>query len=185
MSWFAELRSPAGSARGSSSAAWGRPRRAAPARPAPPSRYVLDGGELAGHRRARRRRARGRGGRGPAHQPERLGGAGVPRARSPTSSSRSCMRPSRRLEKIPPYLFAELERKIAAKRAAGVDVISLGIGDPGHADLPADRRRRAGGGRRSEHPPVPVEPRAAGVPRGGRRVLRAPLRRRRSTRRPR
>ena len=42
------------------------------------------------------------------------------------------MRPSSRLEKIPPYLFAELERKIAAKRAAGVDVISLGIGDPDH-----------------------------------------------------
>jgi len=40
------------------------------------------------------------------------------------------MRPSRRLDQIPPYLFAELERKIAAKRAAGVDVISLGIGDP-------------------------------------------------------
>src|SRR5438309_5989195 len=40
------------------------------------------------------------------------------------------MRPSRRLELIPPYLFAELERKIAEKRAAGVDVISLGIGDP-------------------------------------------------------
>jgi LL-diaminopimelate aminotransferase len=43
------------------------------------------------------------------------------------------MRPSSRLEKIPPYLFAELERKIAAKRAAGIDVISLGIGDP---DMP-------------------------------------------------
>jgi LL-diaminopimelate aminotransferase len=40
------------------------------------------------------------------------------------------MRSSRRLETIPPYLFAELERKIALKRAAGVDVISLGIGDP-------------------------------------------------------
>jgi LL-diaminopimelate aminotransferase len=40
------------------------------------------------------------------------------------------MRPSSRLEKIPPYLFAELERKVAAKRAAGIDVISLGIGDP-------------------------------------------------------
>ncbi len=40
------------------------------------------------------------------------------------------MRPSSRLERIPPYLFAELERKIAAKRAAGIDVISLGIGDP-------------------------------------------------------
>jgi LL-diaminopimelate aminotransferase len=43
------------------------------------------------------------------------------------------MRSSRRLEQIPPYLFAELERKIAAKRAAGIDVISLGIGDP---DMP-------------------------------------------------
>jgi LL-diaminopimelate aminotransferase len=40
------------------------------------------------------------------------------------------MRPSNRLQRIPPYLFAELERKIAAKRAEGVDVISLGIGDP-------------------------------------------------------
>jgi LL-diaminopimelate aminotransferase len=40
------------------------------------------------------------------------------------------MRPSERLERIPPYLFAELERKIADKRAQGIDVISLGIGDP-------------------------------------------------------
>src|SRR5881392_2139861 len=40
------------------------------------------------------------------------------------------MKPSKRLERIPPYLFAELERKVAEKRAAGVDVISLGIGDP-------------------------------------------------------
>lgn len=40
------------------------------------------------------------------------------------------MKHSKRLDKIPPYLFAELERKIAAKREAGIDVISLGIGDP-------------------------------------------------------
>jgi LL-diaminopimelate aminotransferase len=40
------------------------------------------------------------------------------------------MRPTKRLERIPPYLFAELERKVSAKRAAGIDVISLGIGDP-------------------------------------------------------
>jgi LL-diaminopimelate aminotransferase len=40
------------------------------------------------------------------------------------------VKPSSRLEKIPPYLFAELERKISEKRAAGIDVISLGIGDP-------------------------------------------------------
>jgi LL-diaminopimelate aminotransferase len=38
--------------------------------------------------------------------------------------------PSKRLEAIPPYMFAELERKVAAKREAGIDVISLGIGDP-------------------------------------------------------
>jgi LL-diaminopimelate aminotransferase len=40
------------------------------------------------------------------------------------------VKPSKRLDLIPPYLFAELERKIAAKRAQGIDVISLGIGDP-------------------------------------------------------
>ena len=40
------------------------------------------------------------------------------------------MKPSSRLDRLPPYLFAELERKIAEKQAAGVDVISLGIGDP-------------------------------------------------------
>ena len=34
---------------------------------------------------------------------------------------------------MPPYKFAELERLIADKRAAGIDVISLGIGDP---DMP-------------------------------------------------
>jgi LL-diaminopimelate aminotransferase len=40
------------------------------------------------------------------------------------------MRRSSRLDLIPPYMFAELERKVRTKRAAGVDVISLGIGDP-------------------------------------------------------
>ncbi len=40
------------------------------------------------------------------------------------------MQSSSRLDRLPPYLFAELERKIAEKTASGVDVISLGIGDP-------------------------------------------------------
>jgi len=40
------------------------------------------------------------------------------------------MKPSSRLDRLPPYLFAELERKVREKKAAGVDVISLGIGDP-------------------------------------------------------
>lgn len=35
-----------------------------------------------------------------------------------------------RLGKIPPYLFMELRNKIARARADGVDVISLGVGDP-------------------------------------------------------
>jgi LL-diaminopimelate aminotransferase len=47
------------------------------------------------------------------------------------------MRPSKRLEQIPPYLFAELERKISERRAAGIDVISLGIGDPDTPTYPA------------------------------------------------
>jgi len=38
-----------------------------------------------------------------------------------------------RIEKLPPYLFVEISRKIAEKRAQGVDVISFGIGDP---DIP-------------------------------------------------
>src|SRR3954470_14670602 len=46
------------------------------------------------------------------------------------------MRPSKRLDRLPPYLFAQLERKIAEKKAQGVDVISLGIGDP---DTPTPR----------------------------------------------
>ena len=55
---------------------------------------------------------------------------------SSETSSRRQIRPSRRLEQIPPYLFAELERKVRAKRAAGIDVISLGIGDPDRPTYP-------------------------------------------------
>ena len=43
------------------------------------------------------------------------------------------MKFARRLDAVPPYLFAELERKIEEREQAGIDVISLGIGDP---DLP-------------------------------------------------
>lgn len=43
---------------------------------------------------------------------------------------------AKRMQTIPPYLFARIEQKIAEKRAQGIDVISLGIGDP---DLPTPR----------------------------------------------
>src|SRR6476620_2446759 len=44
--------------------------------------------------------------------------------------------PSKRVEAMPPYMFAELERRVADKRAAGIDVISLGIGDPDEPTYP-------------------------------------------------
>jgi len=43
------------------------------------------------------------------------------------------MKPAKRVENLPPYLFVEISKKIAEKRRKGEDVISLGIGDP---DIP-------------------------------------------------
>lgn len=40
------------------------------------------------------------------------------------------MKLAKRIDNLPPYLFAEIDKKVAEKRAQGVDVISLGIGDP-------------------------------------------------------
>ncbi|OHB77789.1 MAG: LL-diaminopimelate aminotransferase [Planctomycetes bacterium RBG_16_59_8] len=37
---------------------------------------------------------------------------------------------SQRLDRLPPYLFAEMERKKKALQAQGKDIINLGIGDP-------------------------------------------------------
>ena len=44
---------------------------------------------------------------------------------------------AQRLGRIPPYLVAEIDRKVREKKNAGIDVISLGIGDP---DLPTPQR---------------------------------------------
>ncbi len=55
---------------------------------------------------------------------------------TPETSKRTLASPSRRLEAVPAYMFAELERQVAEKRQAGVDVISLGIGDPDRATFP-------------------------------------------------
>ncbi len=43
------------------------------------------------------------------------------------------IKPARRLEKIPPYIFARIDRLIEIKRQQGRDIINLGVGDP---DLP-------------------------------------------------
>ena len=75
-------------------------------------------------------RAGRRGRSGDRRRPlAREGGA---RAR-PRRAALSGMRTARRIAAIPPYLFAEIDRNVAARRAAGVDVISFGVGDP---DLP-------------------------------------------------
>ncbi len=43
------------------------------------------------------------------------------------------MKMSRRVESLPPYLFVEISKKIAERKARGEDVVSFGIGDP---DIP-------------------------------------------------
>ena len=43
------------------------------------------------------------------------------------------MRLANRIEQLPPYLFVEISKKIAAKRAEGIDVVTFAIGDP---DIP-------------------------------------------------
>ena len=43
------------------------------------------------------------------------------------------MKMARRIENLPPYLFVEITRKIAEKKAKGAEVISFAIGDP---DIP-------------------------------------------------
>ena len=42
-----------------------------------------------------------------------------------------------RLQKLPPYLFAEIDKKKKAALAAGRDVINLGVGDPDRPTPPA------------------------------------------------
>jgi len=46
------------------------------------------------------------------------------------------VRAAKRIEKLPPYLFAEIDRKVAEAKARGADIISFGVGDP---DLPTPR----------------------------------------------
>ncbi len=45
-------------------------------------------------------------------------------------------KPASRIEKIPPYLFARIDKKKAEARKKGIDLIDFGIGDP---DIPTPR----------------------------------------------
>lgn len=57
----------------------------------------------------------------------------LPQRHQGTKQKGTEMRKSKRLEKIPPYLFVKIEEKKAQLLKDGVDVIDFGIGDP---DLP-------------------------------------------------
>jgi LL-diaminopimelate aminotransferase len=44
------------------------------------------------------------------------------------------LRTAKRIEKLPPYLFAEIDKRVDEAKARGADIISFGVGDP---DLPS------------------------------------------------
>ena len=71
------------------------------------------------------------------------------------------MRIARRVVDLPPYMFAELDRKVTAKREAGVDVISLGVGDP---DMPTPRHVVEALQEAAEDPPTHRYPSYYGLP---------------------
>ena len=71
------------------------------------------------------------------------------------------MRLARRVEQLPPYLFARISELIEEQRAAGVDVISLGIGDP---DLPTPPHVLAALQKAAEDPANHRYPETEGLP---------------------
>jgi LL-diaminopimelate aminotransferase len=68
---------------------------------------------------------------------------------------------ARRIQALPPYVFADLDRKIREKRAAGIDVISLGIGDP---DRPTPRHVIEAAKEAAEDPSTHRYPSYTGLP---------------------
>ncbi len=71
------------------------------------------------------------------------------------------MRLGRRVRDLPPYLFAELDRRVARKRQSGADVISLGVGDP---DMPSPPHVVEALQRASEDPATHRYPSYFGLP---------------------
>jgi LL-diaminopimelate aminotransferase len=71
------------------------------------------------------------------------------------------MRPARRVADIPPYLFVEVTKKIAARRAAGEEIVSFAIGDP---DLPTPQHVIDELCRAAHEPESHRYPESAGLP---------------------
>ena len=71
------------------------------------------------------------------------------------------MKLAKRVESLPPYLFAEISKKIAAKRAAGIDVVTFAIGDP---DIPTPPHILAELHRAADEPANHRYPESEGLP---------------------
>lgn len=71
------------------------------------------------------------------------------------------MQLARRVEALPPYLFAEISKKIAAKRAEGHDIVTFAIGDP---DLPTPPHILAELHRAADEPVNHRYPESEGLP---------------------
>ena len=71
------------------------------------------------------------------------------------------MKLAKRVESLPPYLFAEISKKIAAKRAEGHDIVTFAIGDP---DLPTPANILAELHRAADDPANHRYPESEGLP---------------------
>src|SRR3954464_13882120 len=92
---------------------------------------LLGGTEMCRQRQGPRRREVAM--RLPGGRIQRLLPDATRRPDAPSPNEGTAMKLAKRVESLPPYLFAEISKKIAAKRAAGHDVVTFAIGDP---DLP-------------------------------------------------
>lgn len=71
------------------------------------------------------------------------------------------MQLAKRVESLPPYLFAEISKKIAAKRAEGHDIVTFGIGDP---DIPTPEHIMSALHRAADDPVNHRYPESEGLP---------------------
>ena len=71
------------------------------------------------------------------------------------------MKFAKRIEQLPPYLFVEISRKIAQKRAEGIDVVTFAIGDP---DIPTPSHILNRLHEASQDPPNHRYPESEGLP---------------------
>jgi LL-diaminopimelate aminotransferase len=71
------------------------------------------------------------------------------------------MKFANRIQQLPPYLFVEISRKIAQKRAEGTDVVTFAIGDP---DIPTPSHILNRLHEASLHPPNHRYPESEGLP---------------------